>query len=70
MLNGPLIIGGPSRCGKTTLINILNSDVQNKFAGLPVEGLLKLYANNRSINSLEKQKLFLNEYLRIKYIKS
>jgi len=64
MFNGPMIIGGPSRCGKTTLLKILNNEKQTKFAGLPVEGLLKIYARNKKLHSTKEKKLFINEYLK------
>jgi len=55
------LIGGPSRSGKTTIVNELKNN--SLYAGLPVEGLLRLHINKYYLFFNIRKKMILNDYL-------
>lgn len=59
---GPWMMGGPSRTGKTTLVNVINEG-GGSVAGFPVEGLFSVYLRRYfAIFSNHREKL-IKEYL-------
>jgi hypothetical protein len=59
---GPWLIGGNSRCGKTTLVNAINS-AHGPVAGLPVEGLMVVFLNRWYLFPQRQMRRILEDYL-------
>tara|TARA_R110000782_G_scaffold137977_11_gene230466 strand:+ start:11828 stop:12880 length:1053 start_codon:yes stop_codon:yes gene_type:complete len=59
------LIGGPSRCGKSTLADVIaNTDVDGlELAVLKVDALLHVYRNKSKFKSDDDARLFLQAYL-------
>ena len=65
---GPWVVGGPGRCGKTRLVNMLWEN-DGPIAGFPLEGLFSVYLKRRFPFFRSQQKVILEEYLlRPRYI--
>ena len=58
-----VIIGGSSRSGKTTLIQLINQSSSSIHKGFPVEGLFRSFINKRPIFFDIRKKLILDRYL-------
>ena len=64
----PYLVGGPARCGKSTLVAML-SNCSGSYAPLKVDALFKQYIKQAPITSIGKAQSFLREYLlRPRYI--
>ena len=60
--NGPWIIGGAGRSGKTTLVNLIDRS-ESPIAGMPLEMLLSIYDKRLFLNFSSKKLRILVEYL-------
>ena len=56
------IVGGPSRCGKTTLVDMLFKQ-SGRVVGLPVEGLLHIFYQRSYPLLMLQRRIVIEEYL-------
>ncbi len=67
-LNGPWIIGGSGRSGKTTLVNLIEES-NNQTIGFPLELLINVYDEEYTPNFVKNKQYLCEEYIsRTRYL--